>query len=136
MACNHLHIFFSNLVSVVRGKLYLFGGWSCPDAAECLPGVYSFDIGEDVQRAGWAPSTTFAPFFQLTALQPLALTCTDGLSAPSTVSLTWDCSAVSGVALRTLRHSSVAVGDNIYVYGGLLEGRPTNDLMVFNTGQG
>ncbi|XP_075885405.1 uncharacterized protein LOC142890337 [Nelusetta ayraudi] len=78
---------------VVRGKLYLFGGSSCPDATECLPGVHSFDI----------------------------------------VSLTWDCCAVSGVALRTLRHSSVAVGDNIHVYGGLLEGRPTNDLMVFNT---
>lgn len=35
------------LVSVVKGKLYLFGGVSSPDAAECLPGVYSFDIGED-----------------------------------------------------------------------------------------
>lgn len=34
--------------SVVRGKLYLFGGASSPDATECLPGVYSFDIGEDV----------------------------------------------------------------------------------------
>ncbi len=46
----------------------------------------------------------------------------------------WECLAVGGVALRTLRHSSVAVGDNIYVYGGILEGNPTNDLMVFNTG--
>ncbi|TKS84106.1 hypothetical protein D9C73_019127 [Collichthys lucidus] len=49
------------------------------------------------------------------------------------VSLTWDGLAVGGVALRTLRHSSVAVGDNIYVYGGIQEGNPTNDLMVFNT---
>lgn len=71
-----------------------------------------------------------------TALWPSALTCTHRLSALSTVSLTWDCCAVSGVALRTLRHSSVAVGDNIHVYGGLLEGRPTDDLMVFSTGQG
>ncbi|XP_054469031.1 uncharacterized protein zmp:0000001301 [Anoplopoma fimbria] len=78
---------------VVKGKLYLFGGASSPDATECLPGVYSFDI----------------------------------------VSLTWDCLAVGGVALRTLRHSSVAVGDNIYVYGGILGGNPTDDLMVFNT---
>lgn len=51
-----------------------------------------------------------------------------------TVSLTWDCLAVGGVALRTLRHSSVAVGDNIYVYGGIVGGNPTDDLMVFNTG--
>ncbi|XP_063746443.1 uncharacterized protein zmp:0000001301 [Eleginops maclovinus] len=78
---------------VVKGKLYLFGGASSPDAAECVPGVYSFDI----------------------------------------VSLTWDHLAVGGVALRTLRHSSVSVGDNIYVYGGTLGGNPTDDLMVFNT---
>lgn len=51
-----------------------------------------------------------------------------------TVSLTWDRVAVGGVALRTLRHSSVAVGDNIYVYGGILGGNLTNDLLVFNTG--
>ncbi|XP_070707247.1 rab9 effector protein with kelch motifs [Pempheris klunzingeri] len=78
---------------VVKGKLYLFGGASKPDATECLPGVHSFDI----------------------------------------VSLTWDCLAVGGVALRTLKHSSVVVGDNIYVYGGILGGTPTDDLMVFNT---
>uniref|UniRef100_A0A8P4KKU0 Rab9 effector protein with kelch motifs n=1 Tax=Dicentrarchus labrax TaxID=13489 RepID=A0A8P4KKU0_DICLA len=78
---------------VVKGKLFLFGGASSPEATECLPGVYSFDI----------------------------------------VSLTWDCLEVGGMALRTLRHSSVAVGDNIYVYGGTVGGNPTNDLMVFNT---
>ncbi|XP_029300986.1 rab9 effector protein with kelch motifs-like [Cottoperca gobio] len=79
--------------SVVKGKLYLFGGASSPDATECLPGVYSFDI----------------------------------------VSLTWDHLEIGGVALRTLRHSSVAVGDNIYVYGGIREGNPIDDLLVFNT---
>uniref|UniRef100_UPI0037E875CC rab9 effector protein with kelch motifs n=1 Tax=Semicossyphus pulcher TaxID=241346 RepID=UPI0037E875CC len=78
---------------VVKGKLYLFGGASSPNASECLPGVYSFDI----------------------------------------VSLTWDSLAVGGVALGTLRHSSVAVGDNIYVYGGTVGGNLTDDLMVFNT---
>lgn len=50
------------------------------------------------------------------------------------MSLTWDRLAVGGVALRTLRHGAVAVGDNIYVYGGVLRGNPTDDLMVFNTG--
>lgn len=51
------------------------------------------------------------------------------------MSLTWESLSVGGVALRALRHSSVAVGDNIYVYGGILEGNPMDDLMVFNTGQ-
>lgn len=46
----------------------------------------------------------------------------------------WKCLAVKGLALRTLRHSSAVVGDNIYVYGGLLNGNPTSDLMVLNTG--
>ncbi|XP_039634931.1 rab9 effector protein with kelch motifs-like [Perca fluviatilis] len=80
-------------LSVVKGKLYLFGGVSSPEATECLPGVYSFDI----------------------------------------VSLTWECLAIGGVALKTLRHCSVAMGDNIYVYGGIFEGNPIDDLMVFNT---
>uniref|UniRef100_A0A3P8TYH5 Zmp:0000001301 n=1 Tax=Amphiprion percula TaxID=161767 RepID=A0A3P8TYH5_AMPPE len=77
---------------VVKGSLYLFGGASSPNATECLPGVYSFDI-----------------------------------------SLTWECLVTGGLALRALRNSSVAVGDNIYVYGGVLDGNPTDDLMVFNT---
>ncbi|KAL2087696.1 hypothetical protein ACEWY4_016524 [Coilia grayii] len=80
--------------SIIKGKVYLFGGVSSPEAAECLPGVYRFDI----------------------------------------VSLAWEKLPVSGVPLRTLNHSSVAVGDNIYVYGGLLDGVPTDDLMMFNTG--
>ncbi|XP_040915701.1 rab9 effector protein with kelch motifs [Toxotes jaculatrix] len=78
---------------VVKGKLYLFGGESSPDATECLPGVHSFDI----------------------------------------VTLTWDCLATGGITLRTLRHSSAVVGDNIYVYGGILGGSPTDDLLVFST---
>lgn len=51
-----------------------------------------------------------------------------------TVTLTWECLAVGGVALRALRHCSAAAGENIYVYGGAVEGNPTDDLMVFNTG--
>ncbi|XP_030290885.1 rab9 effector protein with kelch motifs [Sparus aurata] len=82
-----------HVLCVVKGKLYLFGGTSSPDANVCLPGVYIFDI----------------------------------------VSLTWECLAIRGVALRSLRHSAAAVGDNIYVYGGILAGNPTSDLMVFNT---
>ncbi|XP_063068614.1 rab9 effector protein with kelch motifs [Engraulis encrasicolus] len=78
---------------VIKGKVYLFGGSSSPEAAECLPGVYRFDI----------------------------------------VSLAWEKLPVSGMSLRTLNHSSVAIGDNIYAYGGLLDGVPNDDLMMFNT---
>ncbi|XP_030622920.1 acyl-CoA-binding domain-containing protein 6 [Chanos chanos] len=78
---------------VVKGKLFLFGGSSHPEAKECLPGVYCFDI----------------------------------------VSLTWEKLVTKGLPVRTLYHSSAAVGDNIYVYGGLLDGVPTDDLMMFNT---
>ena len=31
---------------MVKGKLYLFGGVDSPQAGECLPGVYCFDIGK------------------------------------------------------------------------------------------
>ncbi|XP_068190075.1 rab9 effector protein with kelch motifs [Antennarius striatus] len=59
--------------------------------------------------------------------------CLPGVYSFDIVSLTWDYFTISGVALRSLRHSSVAVRDNIYVYGGIVGGSPTNDLMVFNT---
>ncbi|XP_034152979.1 rho GTPase-activating protein gacHH [Esox lucius] len=78
---------------LVKGKLYLFGGVSNPQAGECLPGVYCFDI----------------------------------------VNLEWERLTIGGVSLRTVRHCSVSMGDNIYVYGGLLDGVPTDDLMMFNT---
>lgn len=34
------------LYSVVKGKIYLFGGCSSQNAEYCLPGVYVFDLGE------------------------------------------------------------------------------------------
>ncbi|KAL6472374.1 hypothetical protein MHYP_G00185620 [Metynnis hypsauchen] len=77
---------------VVKGKLYLFGGSCHPQATECLPGVYCFDI----------------------------------------VTLRWEKLVTGGVSLRTLRHSSAALGDNIYVYGGMVDGTPTDNLMMFN----
>ncbi|XP_059400813.1 uncharacterized protein zmp:0000001301 [Carassius carassius] len=78
---------------VVKGKLYLFGGSSHPEAGECLPGVYCFDI----------------------------------------VTLMWEKLQTAGVCLRTLRHSAAALGDNIYVFGGILDSVSTDDLMMFNT---
>lgn len=51
-----------------------------------------------------------------------------------TVSLTWECLLAGGVTPRVLQHSSATAGDNIYVYGGVLKGDPTDELLVFNTG--
>lgn len=34
------------LYSVVKGKIYLFGGCASVNAEQCLPGVYTFDLGE------------------------------------------------------------------------------------------
>lgn len=51
------------------------------------------------------------------------------------VTMTWEKLPAAGVSLKTLKHSSAALGENIYVYGGLLDGVPTDDLMMFNTGQ-
>nr|XP_061800295.1 rab9 effector protein with kelch motifs-like [Nerophis lumbriciformis] len=64
---------------------------------------------------------------------PKATECLPGVFSFDIVSLTWDCLTTGGVTLRTMGHSSVAVRDNIYVYGGTLRGTPTDDLMVFNT---
>jgi len=51
------------------------------------------------------------------------------------VTLTWEKLLTAGVSLRTLRHSAAALGENIYVYGGISGEVPTGDLMMFNTGQ-
>lgn len=51
------------------------------------------------------------------------------------VTLKWEKLDTCGIALKTLRHSSATLGDNIYVYGGILDGTPRDDLMMFNTGQ-
>ncbi|KAG7476980.1 hypothetical protein MATL_G00088550 [Megalops atlanticus] len=80
-------------LSVVKGKIYLFGGSSAPDARECLPGVYCFHI----------------------------------------VPLTWEKLNIGGFPPKTLKHSSAVVGDNIYVFGGILDGIASDDLLMFNT---
>ncbi|XP_022536602.2 uncharacterized protein zmp:0000001301 isoform X2 [Astyanax mexicanus] len=64
---------------------------------------------------------------------PDATECLPGVHCFDIVTLRWEKLATGGVPLKTLRHSSAALGDNIYVYGGILYGVPTDDLMMFNT---
>ncbi|XP_047660426.1 acyl-CoA-binding domain-containing protein 6 [Tachysurus fulvidraco] len=59
--------------------------------------------------------------------------CLPGVYCFDVVTLKWEKLNTGGVALKTLRHSSAALGDNIYIYGGILEGTPRDDLMMFNT---
>ncbi|XP_054600643.2 rab9 effector protein with kelch motifs [Nothobranchius furzeri] len=59
--------------------------------------------------------------------------CLPGVYSFDIVTLTWECLESGGVALRALGHSAAAAGDNIYVYGGVLRGNPTDNLLVFNT---
>ncbi|KAK7898724.1 hypothetical protein WMY93_019577 [Mugilogobius chulae] len=49
------------------------------------------------------------------------------------VSLEWSMLEVKGRLLKTLDHCSASVRENIYVYGGILQGTVSDDLLVFNT---
>ncbi|XP_055081671.1 uncharacterized protein zmp:0000001301 [Periophthalmus magnuspinnatus] len=49
------------------------------------------------------------------------------------VSLEWSLLEVKGRLLKTLRHCSASVRENIYVYGGTSGGTVSDDLLVFNT---
>ncbi|XP_078533511.1 uncharacterized protein LOC144819544 [Lissotriton helveticus] len=78
---------------VVKRKMFLFGGSGSPEAEECLPGMYCFDLG----------------------------------------TLTWQKLGTSGIAPRTLKHSSAVLGENIFVFGGIQHGKVFDDLFMFNT---
>ncbi|KAM4706742.1 uncharacterized protein O3C94_000288 [Discoglossus pictus] len=80
-------------ICFAKRKIYLFGGRSHHNADECLPGIYSFDLG----------------------------------------ALTWEKLKTNGTAPQTLSHSLTAVGDNIFVFGGIHHGRVLDDLFMFNT---
>ncbi|KYO20664.1 tip elongation aberrant protein 1-like [Alligator mississippiensis] len=59
--------------------------------------------------------------------------CLPGVHSFDLSSLTWQKIKTTGVAPRTLRHSSAVVGENIYVYGGVHYGKTVDDLYMFST---
>ncbi|XP_046870962.1 rab9 effector protein with kelch motifs [Hypomesus transpacificus] len=63
----------------------------------------------------------------------LAEECLQGVYCFDIISLTWECLTTKGMSLRATHNSSAAVGDGVYVFGGLLHGVPSDDLMLFNT---
>nr|XP_020456647.1 host cell factor 2-like [Monopterus albus] len=139
-------------VAVAGNVAFLFGGASSINQEEDNP-VYLKDfymltvslhdvMWEEIPQSGELPSAREGHTLCVVngklylfggVSSPDTTECLPGVYSFDIVSLTWDSLATGGVALRTLRHSSAAVGENIYVYGGSLGGSPTNDLMVFNT---
>uniref|UniRef100_W5MVX0 Zmp:0000001301 n=1 Tax=Lepisosteus oculatus TaxID=7918 RepID=W5MVX0_LEPOC len=67
------------------------------------------------------------------ASHPQAKECLPGVYCFNTASLTWEKLKTGGVSLKSLKHSAVTVGDNIYVFGGILDGTPKDDLLMFST---
>ncbi|CAB1435445.1 unnamed protein product [Pleuronectes platessa] len=139
--------------SAVAGNVaFLFGGASSINQEENIPlyfnDFYMLTVSpddvswEEIPQSGDVPSAREGHtlcvvggrlFLFGGVSTPEASECLSGVYSFDIVSLTWDCLATGGVAVRTLRHSSAAVGDNIYVYGGILGGNRTDDLLVFNT---
>ncbi|CAJ1071095.1 rab9 effector protein with kelch motifs isoform X1 [Xyrichtys novacula] len=139
-------------VAVAGNVVFLFGGAFCINHEEGHP-VYFNDfymltvspddlMWEEIPQSGDVPSARAGHTLCVVkgklylfggVSKPGATECLPGVHSFDVVSLTWERLAVGGVALRTLRHSSVAVGDNIFVYGGIVGGNPTDDLLVFNT---
>ncbi|KAG8130740.1 putative Acyl-CoA-binding domain-containing protein, partial [Naja naja] len=59
--------------------------------------------------------------------------CLPGVYVFDLDSLTWQKITTSGLAPQTLEHSSAVVGENIFVYGGMENGKAVDDLYTFNT---
>ncbi|KAJ6669662.1 hypothetical protein lerEdw1_000211 [Lerista edwardsae] len=59
--------------------------------------------------------------------------CLPGLSTFDLDSLTWQKTTTTGLTPQTLDHSSAVVGENVYIFGGTLNGKAVDELHVFNT---
>ncbi|KAM7166653.1 kelch domain-containing protein 3-like isoform 2-T2 [Macrochelys suwanniensis] len=59
--------------------------------------------------------------------------CLPGVYSFDLSSLTWQKLKTNGIAPQTLRHSSAVIGENIYVYGGVRNGKAVDDLYMFST---
>ncbi|XP_028660676.1 rab9 effector protein with kelch motifs [Erpetoichthys calabaricus] len=59
--------------------------------------------------------------------------CIPGVYCFDISTLMWEKLKTSGMAPKTLKHSSAAVGENIYVFGGVANGIVRDNLLVFNT---
>ncbi|XP_069785153.1 kelch domain-containing protein 3 [Narcine bancroftii] len=63
----------------------------------------------------------------------LANECLPGIYRFHLESLTWEKLQVNGIAPNTLYHSSTLIADNIFVFGGIEKGEPSDGLFIFST---
>ncbi|CAL8318130.1 unnamed protein product [Lota lota] len=140
---------YGHALAVAGNVAFLFGGArSHQEDTEYLNDFYMLTVSSDhvtwemIPHSGDIPAPRGGHAFCMVkgslylfggTSDPWATECLPGVHCFDIVSLTWEELATGGVALRTLGHSSVAVGDSIYVYGGTVGGVPSDDLMVFNT---
>ncbi|KAM3938066.1 kelch domain-containing protein 3-like [Leptodactylus fuscus] len=115
-------------IFVVKKKIFLFGGRDNRGAVECLPGMYSFDLGtlqwEKLKTTGTAPQTlshsvatvgenvfVFGGIYHGRVV--------DDLHMFNTVSETWVPLKTSGsLPDARLGHAFATVGQQIYLFGG------------------
>jgi len=48
--------------------------------------------------------------------------------------LSWELCPTQGYAPKALGHSTAAIGDTLYVFGGIYRGEAKNSLHMLNTG--
>ncbi|KAG8596014.1 hypothetical protein GDO81_001708 [Engystomops pustulosus] len=131
-------------IFVVKKKIFLFGGHDNKGAVECLPGIYSFDLGtlkwEKLKTTGAAPQTlshsvatvgenvfVFGGIYHGRAV--------DDLHMFNTVSATWVPIKTSGtLPTARLGHIFAPVGQQIYMFGGCsADGVYYNDVYLLDT---
>ncbi|XP_053555932.1 actin-fragmin kinase-like [Bombina bombina] len=60
--------------------------------------------------------------------------CLPGVYSFDLATLSWEKIKTNGSSPVTLHHSVVAIGENIFVFGGIYHGSVTDDLLMFSTG--
>ncbi|XP_043920217.1 leucine-zipper-like transcriptional regulator 1 isoform X1 [Protopterus annectens] len=120
-----------HVLSIVKGKMYLLGGSADPNAEECLPGIYCFDIGsltwQKLTSSGVAPRTL--KHGAAVVEENIYIfggirngTVVDDLLMFNTVSLTWTPIKTKGsVPAARYGHTLTTVAELIYMFGGWSE---------------
>ncbi|XP_072310375.1 uncharacterized protein [Eucyclogobius newberryi] len=129
---------------VVRGRIFLFGGVSSPEDAECLSDVYSFDIvslqwsvlevkGRLLKSLHHCSASVRENIYVYGGTS--GGTVSDDLLVFNTVSLKWTPVRTSGSVPPALSGQSCAVvGDQIFMFGGFgSSGEFNKDLHLLDT---
>ncbi|XP_056381264.1 rho GTPase-activating protein gacHH-like [Hyla sarda] len=131
-------------IFVVKKKIFLFGGQEDKAAAECLPGMYSFDLGtlnwEEIKPSG-APPQTLSHSVATVGENVFVFggiyhgRVVDDLHMFNTVSQTWVPVKTSGsMPDARFGHEFAAIGQHIYMFGGCsADGEYYSDIHMLDT---